>query len=69
VQDRTINLEHIDTKEMLTDPLTKGLPSHIFEEHVIGMGLMESLCDDTTNIHPGQGPISCIGPRGWYGPS
>jgi negative regulator of sigma E activity len=20
--------------------------------------------DDTTNIHPGQGPISCIGPRG-----
>jgi hypothetical protein len=22
------------------------------------------LLDDTTNIHPGQGPISCIGPRG-----
>jgi hypothetical protein len=20
--------------------------------------------DDTTNIHPGQGPISCIGPQG-----
>jgi hypothetical protein len=30
VQDRTINLEHIGTKEMLTDPLTKGLPPHIF---------------------------------------
>jgi hypothetical protein len=30
VQDRTINLEHIGTKEMLVDPLTKGLPPHIF---------------------------------------
>jgi hypothetical protein len=42
VHDRTINLEHIDTKEMVVDPLTKGLPPHIFEEHVAGMGLMES---------------------------
>jgi hypothetical protein len=30
VHDRTINLEHIGTKEMLADPLMKGLPSHIF---------------------------------------
>jgi hypothetical protein len=30
VQYHTINLEHIGTKEMLTDPLTKGLPPHIF---------------------------------------
>jgi hypothetical protein len=30
VHDRTINLEHIGTKEMLMDPLMKGLPSHIF---------------------------------------
>jgi hypothetical protein len=30
VQDRTINLEHIDTKEMLADPLMKGLPPNIF---------------------------------------
>jgi hypothetical protein len=30
VPNHTINLEHIDTKEMLTDPLTKGLPPHIF---------------------------------------
>jgi hypothetical protein len=43
VHDRTINLEHIGTKEMLADPLTKVLPPHIFEEHVAGMGLMESL--------------------------
>jgi hypothetical protein len=43
VQDRIINLEHIGTKEMLADPLTKGLPPHIFEEHVADMGLMESL--------------------------
>jgi hypothetical protein len=43
VQDCTINLEHIDTKKMLTDSLTKGLPSHIFYEHVASIGLMESL--------------------------
>jgi hypothetical protein len=30
VQDRIINLEHIGTKEMLKDPLMKGLPPHIF---------------------------------------
>jgi hypothetical protein len=29
-QDHTINLEHIGTKKMLMDPLTKGLPLHIF---------------------------------------
>jgi hypothetical protein len=42
VQDRIINLEHIGTKEMLTNPLTKGLPPHIFEEHVADMELMQS---------------------------
>jgi hypothetical protein len=30
VQDHTINLEHIGTKEILVYPLTKGLSSHIF---------------------------------------
>jgi hypothetical protein len=30
VQDCTIKLEHIGTKKMLADPLTKGLPFHIF---------------------------------------
>jgi hypothetical protein len=30
VQDRTIKLEHISTKEMFADPLTKGLPPNIF---------------------------------------
>jgi hypothetical protein len=30
VQDCIINLEHIGTKEMLEDPLMKGLPPHIF---------------------------------------
>jgi hypothetical protein len=40
VQDHTINLGHIDTKEILADSLTKGLPPHIFEEHVTDMGLI-----------------------------
>jgi hypothetical protein len=43
IQDQTINLEHISTKKMLVDPLTKGLPSNMFNEHAVGMGLRESL--------------------------
>ncbi|RLM79074.1 putative gag-pol polyprotein [Panicum miliaceum] len=43
VQDRTIELEHISTKEMLADPLTKGLPPNKFRELIAGMGLLDSL--------------------------
>jgi hypothetical protein len=43
IQDHTISLEHISTKEMLADPLTKGLPPSVFREHLAGMGLRESL--------------------------
>ena len=34
VQDQTIKIEHISTKLMLVDPLTKGLPPKQFEEHI-----------------------------------
>ena len=44
IQDQTISLEHIRTKDMLADPLTKGLPPNVFNEHLAGMGLRESLC-------------------------
>jgi hypothetical protein len=43
VQDQTINVRYINTKLMLADPLTKGLPPSVFREHVTGMGLVESL--------------------------
>jgi hypothetical protein len=43
VQYRTIHLEHISTKKMLADPLTKGLHPNIFQEHVADMSLLESL--------------------------
>jgi hypothetical protein len=43
IQDHTISLEHISTKRMLADPLTKGLPPSVFSEHVAGMGLRKSL--------------------------
>jgi hypothetical protein len=43
IQDQTISLEHISTKNMLADPLTKGLPPNVFSEHVASMGLRESL--------------------------
>jgi hypothetical protein len=43
VQDQTVEIEHISTKQMLADPLTKGLPPNIFCDHVAGMGLFESL--------------------------
>jgi hypothetical protein len=43
VQDQTVEIEHISTKQMLADPLMKGLPPNIFCDHVAGMGLLESL--------------------------
>jgi hypothetical protein len=36
IQDQTISLEHIRTKDMLADPLTKGLPPNVFKEHLAG---------------------------------
>ena len=43
VWDHTISLEHVSTKKMLVDPLTKDLLPNIFREHLAGMGLQESL--------------------------
>ena len=43
IQNHTISLEHIRTKDMLADPLTKGLPPNVFKEHLAGMSLRESL--------------------------
>jgi hypothetical protein len=43
VYDHTINLEHVSAKEILVDPVTKGLPPNIFEEHVADIRLLESL--------------------------
>jgi hypothetical protein len=43
IQDQTISLEHISTKKMIVDLLTKGLPTSVFREHLVGMGLRESL--------------------------
>jgi hypothetical protein len=34
IQDQTISLEHIRTKDMLADPLMKGLPPSVFKEHL-----------------------------------
>jgi hypothetical protein len=43
IQDQTISLEHISTKKMITDPLTKGLPTSVFREHLADMGLRKNL--------------------------
>jgi hypothetical protein len=43
IQDQTISVEHISTKKMIADLLTKGLPPSVFREHLAGMGLTESL--------------------------
>jgi hypothetical protein len=43
IQDQTIQLKHISTKSMLTDPLTKGLPPILFRQHAENMGLKDSL--------------------------
>ena len=36
-----IDIEHMSTKGMLADPLTKGLPIVVFHEHVFQIGLLE----------------------------
>jgi len=41
IQDQTISVKYISTKLMLADPLTKGLPPSVFQNHVTGMGLVE----------------------------
>ena len=44
VQNRQICIEHIGTKSMLADPLTKGLIPKVFHEHTAHMGVIQ---DDT----------------------
>jgi hypothetical protein len=43
IQDQTISLEHISTKKMIADPLTKGLPPSVFREHLADMDLRKNL--------------------------
>jgi len=43
VRNHTIENIHKSTKEMLVDPLTKGLSPDVFSKHVASMGLRESL--------------------------
>ena len=43
IQNHSITFEHISSKKMLADPLTKDLPPNVFNEHIAGMGLRESL--------------------------
>jgi hypothetical protein len=43
IQDRTISIEHISTKKMIADLLTKGLPPNVFREHLISMDLRGSI--------------------------
>ena len=42
VVESLIDVEHMSTKGMLADPLTKGLPIVVFHEHVFQMGLLEA---------------------------
>ncbi|RVW32450.1 Retrovirus-related Pol polyprotein from transposon TNT 1-94 [Vitis vinifera] len=42
VAETLIDIEHMSTKSMLADPLTKGLPIIVFQEHVSQMGLLEA---------------------------
>ena len=42
VEKSLIDIEHMSTKGMLANPLTKGLPIVVFQEHVSQMGLLEA---------------------------
>jgi hypothetical protein len=43
IQDRTIILEHISTKKMITDSFRKCLPPSVFREHLTDMDLRGSI--------------------------
>ena len=40
VQSGQVSIEHISTNYMVVDPLTKGLPPKVFNEHVGRMGFL-----------------------------
>ena len=39
VKNKTVVIEHLSTELMIADPLTKGMPSLKFKDHVDNMGL------------------------------
>ena len=39
VKKQKVSIEHISTKLMIADPMTKGLPSKPYKDHVEHMGL------------------------------
>nr|CAN69562.1 hypothetical protein VITISV_025832 [Vitis vinifera] len=39
VKEKKVVIEHISTKLMIVDPLTKGMPPLKFKDHVVNMGL------------------------------
>jgi hypothetical protein len=43
VDNQTVEIEHISIKQMLTDPLMKGLSPNIFGDHAASMGVLESI--------------------------
>jgi len=43
VKDKKVVIEHISTKLMIADPLTKGMPPFKFKDHVERMGLRSTL--------------------------
>jgi hypothetical protein len=43
IQDQTISLDHISTKNIIVDLLMNGLSPSVFKEHLADMSLRESL--------------------------
>ncbi|KAJ0585764.1 putative RNA-directed DNA polymerase [Helianthus annuus] len=43
VEENNLCIEYISTKDMLADPMTKGLPPKVYEEHVRNMGFSKDL--------------------------
>ncbi|KAL1342187.1 hypothetical protein AAHE18_09G140400 [Arachis hypogaea] len=39
VRSNEVQIEHISTKQMIANPLTKGMPLELFKDHVTSMGL------------------------------
>ena len=42
VKKQEVIIEHINTELMIADPMTKGLPAKVFQDHATHMGLSSS---------------------------
>ncbi|RDY02682.1 hypothetical protein CR513_13825, partial [Mucuna pruriens] len=50
VKEKKVVIEHVNTRLMIVDPISKGMPQKNFKDHVVQMGLGSIICTSVTMI-------------------